>query len=376
MLTIIPKINDDEFLIAYDEKNGFTVYSLYEEFQTSFDRIWKGYTLPNGKTVSYEKLIDQFVSFLNENISAADAEGVAEALSNLEVCDYTSDSGSGGGGGGGLVVPGDRGPKTYYTVLEHIDGISEDAIGTGIAVQIAADAPDVVAFETDIKSPVIYEVASGELVPVVYAMANDKGIRAQVKANGIYVIKSEVYPFTDATGWGKQYISALYNRGIISGRSATTFEPDASITREEFVKLIVSLFGLSEPNETVTFTDVQSGAWYYPYVAGAYKHNIVSGIGDNMFGTGQKIKRQDMAKILCTVLEVNGVTLPAGSGTAMKDMDTVSDYAKAYVLAAYDLGMISGDDQGNFNPNNFATRQEAAKMVYGMLDVYLDSLGA
>ena len=211
---------------------------------------------------------------------------------------------------------------------------------------------------------------------MVYAVACEEGIRAQVKANGIYIIKEEAYPFTDANGWGKSYISALYNRGIINGRTATTFEPDASITREEFVKLIVGMFNLSEPSEAVPFTDVQSGAWYYPYVAGAYKHNVVNGIGDGLFGTGQKIKRQDMAKIICTVLEANGVKLPAGTQTALLDMDTVSDYAKPYVLAAYDLGIISGDTDGNFNPNNFATRQEAAKMIYGMLDVYIDSLGA
>lgn len=195
-----------------------------------------------------------------------------------------------------------------------------------------------------------------------------------MKADGVYVVKSLSYPFADANGWGKSFIAALYNRGIINGKSETAFEPDASITREEFVKLVVELFDLNDTALKVDFKDVAEGAWYYSYVASAYENNIVSGIGENMFGTGQKIKRQDMAKIINTVLEANGIRADKASSSVFKDYGTISDYAKDHVLAIYGLGIISGDDNGNFNPNQFATRQEAAKMVYGMLTAYVNSL--
>ena len=350
--------------------------------------MWDGYTDKDGNTVTYEKMVGTFAEELNGLLDEDESLSVAKALANLNVCNNTVKESAGGGGGGGTPGTGSTQKPTEpskpdttdkpdadngkdYVILESAEGVPA---GSGTIVKVNEKADGVVLFETDIADPMIYEATDGRLVPVKYSVTTEKGIKAVVEPNSVYVIHSASYPFTDADSWGKIYISALYNRGIINGRSETTFEPDASITREEFVKLIVGLFELEEPNEAVSFTDVPKDAWYYSYVAGAYKHGIVSGIGNNLFGTGERIKRQDMAKIICTVLETNGVKLPENTQTALIDFDSVSDYAKAYVLAAYDMGIISGDDKGNFNPNNYATRQEAAKMIYGMLNIYMESL--
>ncbi len=380
MLTIIPKINGNKKLLKYTT-TGFSINAIDQTFENDFNNVWNGYESQDGKTVTYEKLVGAFADGLNKMLPEEDGLSVAKALANLNVCNNTVKETTDGGNSGGPGADSPQKPtepeqpgetdKKDYVVLESFEGVPA---GSGTIVKVNEQANDVVTFETDAIDPMIYEVIDGEQIPVKYSIATETGIKAVVAPNGVYVIRSAAYPFTDANGWGKSYISALYQRGIINGRTETTFEPDASITREEFVKLIVGLFELEEANEAVPFTDVAKDAWYYSYVAGAYKHGIVSGIGDNLFGTGAKIKRQDMAKILCTVLETNGVKLPENTQTALADFTLVSDYAKAYVLAAYDMGIISGDDQGNFNPDNFATRQEAAKMIYGMLHVYIESL--
>ena len=50
--------------------------------------------------------------------------------------------------------------------------------------------------------------------------------------------------FEDAVGWGKDYIEALYHRGVISGKGGAYLCAGSNITREEFVKLVVALFDM------------------------------------------------------------------------------------------------------------------------------------
>lgn len=393
LLTIIPKINGGEPMIRY-ENGVFEIDTIDQTFKDDFDAVWDGYVSGSGSTITYQKLVERLVGFLNDNIPQGDKSSVATALRNLDICEKASSSngtGGGNGSGGNGSGSGTNGSNSTddgktedtkptvdetsdYTVLDSYDGITDAMLGGGFIIEIKTDANAVVEIETQASNPMVYLYQDGGLLPVKYSVLSEKGITAQVEPGEVYVVKSSSYPFTDANGWGKSYISALYNRGIINGKSETTFEPDASITREEFVKLVVELFGLNDTSLTVDFQDVQEGSWYYSYVASAYKNGIVSGIGDNLFGTGQNIKRQDMAKIINTVLAANGIEGEKADSSVLVDFDSISDYARDDVLAIFGLGIISGDDNGNFNPNQFATRQEAAKMVYGMLTAYVSSL--
>lgn len=387
VLTVIPKINGGEKLVKY--KNGdFEINVVDQTFCDNFNAVWDGYTNESGKTVTYENLVYKFVNFLNDSIAESDKSSVAKALSNLDVCKYEASTASGGGsssGGGGSSSGGSAGNKQdsvkpteneteNYTVLQTYDGITDEFTDGGFIIKTKETSSKVIEISTDAEAPMLYEFNDGQLKPVKYSVPSEKGLLAAVNPNSVYVVKSLSYPFGDAEGWGKSFIQTLYNRGIINGKSKTVFEPDDGITREEFVKLVVELFDLNDSSLKVYFDDVEEGAWYYSYVASAFYNNIVNGVGDNMFGTGQKIKRQDMAKIINTVLEENNIYGDEASSSVFKDYDTINDYAKEHVLAICGLGIISGDDNGNFNPNQFATRQEAAKMVCGMLTAYVNSL--
>ncbi len=179
-------------------------------------------------------------------------------------------------------------------------------------------------------------------------------------------------PFTDIDGaWGKAYIEALYLAGVVSGVSETEFMPNASITREAFVKLIVELFDIEAADGELPFEDVNTAAWYYPYVKAAYDNGIINGVSEDAFGVGANIKRQDMAKIIDAILKNKGIVAKQASDVVFGDFANIADYAREAVLHMHTLGIISGDENGNFNPQNFATRQEAAKMIYGLNEAVL-----
>ena len=191
-------------------------------------------------------------------------------------------------------------------------------------------------------------------------------------AVGVPVQKNDtVYmPFDDldTVSWAYEAISALADAKIISGKSDTKFAPRDKIKREEFVKMIVSALDEEPSQYTDTFKDVNENDWYAGYVLKAYQLNIVNGIGNDLFGSGANVTRQDMAVIIYNAMAKKEINLETQE-LAFSDKDLISDYAKHAVSALTKAGIISGLDDNTFNPAGDATRAEAAKMIYGMYSI-------
>ncbi len=178
--------------------------------------------------------------------------------------------------------------------------------------------------------------------------------------------------FSDVDGWCKEYVYYLVDRGIINGRTPTTFEPMDTITRAEFAKILTVAAGaeIDKTKAVSPFADVPSNQWYAPYVAWAKEHHIVNGIGDNKFGPELNITRQDMAVMIDRYSKQLGRELPVMEAPiTFGDQQTISGYAKDAVAALQRAGIIGGDTNGNFYPKSNARRSEAAKMVAVFLQV-------
>ncbi|UKI36628.1 MAG: S-layer homology domain-containing protein [Clostridiales bacterium] len=74
-----------------------------------------------------------------------------------------------------------------------------------------------------------------------------------------------------STHWAYEVIEGLKAKGIVSGDEKGNFNPENSITREEFAKILVCAFGLYDENAECSFADA-SGHWSYKYVASLYKN--------------------------------------------------------------------------------------------------------
>ncbi len=176
--------------------------------------------------------------------------------------------------------------------------------------------------------------------------------------------------FNDIEGvdWAAEAILALADLGIINGTGDGLFEPDNSVTREEFTKILVSAMGLAGSSYADNvFTDVPDDSWYCSFVNIARENGIVQGVGNGEFGAGQTITREDMATMLYNALNLRGVEMSASVPT-FNDTAEISDYAKPAVAALYELGAVNGVTETEFSPKETATRAQAAKVVYGVLD--------
>lgn len=175
--------------------------------------------------------------------------------------------------------------------------------------------------------------------------------------------------FHDLEGydWAKPGIEALAQRGILNGVAENQFAPGAQVTREEFVAMLVRAFPMRYSGGPADFADVPTGAWFEQVVAAAQENGIVNGIGGGFFGIGRPITREELAKMAFYTLEKLAGTEVSGSSAVFTDETAIADWARPSVDAMAELGIINGYEDGGFHPQDNATRAEAAKIIYGML---------
>ena len=167
--------------------------------------------------------------------------------------------------------------------------------------------------------------------------------------------------------WAKNAILEFAARGWICGKGDGIFAPFDNVTREEFIKMTVNVFGLNGKESECAFDDADKAEWYYPYISAAVSENIVNGISDRLFGVGRNITREDIAAIVYrTALRV-GIKLTAdGEYIPFSDENTISDYSYEAVVNLAKSGVLNGGDGNLFNPQQAATRAEAVKILYGV----------
>ena len=163
--------------------------------------------------------------------------------------------------------------------------------------------------------------------------------------------------------WAYKYVEELRSDNIISGYADGNFYPDNKVKREEFIKMIVVLSGITSQDVSCDFDDVSAFAWYRPFVASAFDAGIVKGVDDRNFGVGSDISRQDVAVIICRLLDKLGTDINAKSDKTFADEQDISDYASESVDTLSALSVLNGYEDGTFRPKASLTRAEASKII-------------
>lgn len=181
----------------------------------------------------------------------------------------------------------------------------------------------------------------------------------------------KVFDDLENVKWAEYSINKLYNLGAISGKAERIFAPNDNIKREELCSIIAKAFKLSEVDgaNEMTFSDVEQGKWYTDGVKICYENGVVNGIGDNMFGIGRTVTREEISTILVRAAEASGKTLDYYFTIfPFPDEDEISDWAKNSVAVLHECLIVIGMEDGSFAPKNNVTRAQAAKMIAGLLD--------
>nr|QGA89391.1 glycoside hydrolase [Paenibacillus xylanilyticus] len=168
------------------------------------------------------------------------------------------------------------------------------------------------------------------------------------------------------TSYAKEAITHLVSEGIAAGTSETRFEPKKAVTRAEFATFAVRLLGLKPVKNNISpYSDTRTTAWYYGNVSAMTNLSILEGKGQGTFQPNASITREEAAALLVRMLKQTSGSTGLLSTTYV-DASDISVWAKPYVQKVYQLGLMRGSD-GLFRPQDQVTREEAAVMLDAIL---------
>ena len=172
----------------------------------------------------------------------------------------------------------------------------------------------------------------------------------------------------DEGNWAHAGIDYCVASGLMSGVGGNLFAPKMTTTRAQIVQILYNLKGEPKVSGTMPFTDLTQN-WYKDAVLWAYQTGVVSGTSATTFEPDLPVTREQIAVILMGYAEkVLGVTrtwTPADL-SVYPDADSVSDWAKDAMADAVALGLISGASNGGktyLNPQGSATREQVATIL-------------
>ena len=171
--------------------------------------------------------------------------------------------------------------------------------------------------------------------------------------------------------WAHKGIDYCVRNRLMSGVGAGTFSPDTACTRAQIVKILYNRSGNQTDYSYyyLPFTDVAPGAWYYNAVAWAYCNDVTSGTSATTFTPNAAITRQQLVTFLYryTVKYAPEFTGNAAPISAFPDAGSVANWAYAAMSWAVGNGLIKGNGHDNgldyLDPNGSATRAQTATII-------------
>ena len=178
-------------------------------------------------------------------------------------------------------------------------------------------------------------------------------------------------PFVDVNPGDAYYDAVLYvyENGLFKGVSETEFAPDTTMTRAMFVTVLGRMAGVNPLlYQKSSFTDVEVGQWYSPYVEWAAQSGIVLGYGDGTFGLNDEITVEQAAVILARYAAFTGrSTYTLRTLSDFADSADVSDWAVYSMKWIVNTGIYTGEN-GMLSPKSLAKRSLVAAMLYNYAD--------
>ena len=184
-------------------------------------------------------------------------------------------------------------------------------------------------------------------------------------------------PFTDVAedAWYYEYVAYVYRNNLFLGTSDTTFEPDTTMTRAMFVRLLANYEGVDftqYEDAELPFTDVDMDEWYGTAVAWAYENEVVLGTSETTFNPGDEITREQMCLMLVNYMNYKEIVLADTKTVSFTDADQIADWAKDAVELCAAAEIVKGPGDGSFNPKGIASRAEVATLITNFCNALAD----
>ncbi|QTH42825.1 cadherin-like beta sandwich domain-containing protein [Cohnella sp. LGH] len=195
------------------------------------------------------------------------------------------------------------------------------------------------------------------------AITNVKKVKDSVLA-ALSQPAPEQFPDVSTNNWSSQAIEVARQLGIVQGRPDGKFHGSDSITRAEFVAMVVKALSLDTTSEQrgAAFSDTR-GHWAEAAIETLRAAGVIEGVGEGSFKPEQPISRAEISAILARLMVF------AQTISNVYFSDTSDNWARPYIEQLADADIVRGAGDGKFYPHAYTTREQAAAMIIRMLTV-------
>ncbi len=187
-----------------------------------------------------------------------------------------------------------------------------------------------------------------------------------------FFVMGDALPFgdIDENAWYYSSVCDVYEREIFNGITKESFAPNDNLTRAMFVTALARVEGIDATlYNWKVLGDVSPSDWYGPYVAWAYDKAITQSMGNDDFRPNYQVTREQIATFIVRYLKNCTETELKTSEINYNDKDKISDFAKEPVAVCFAMGLMKGDENGNFDPLSPITRAQAAAVISRLIDI-------
>ena len=151
---------------------------------------------------------------------------------------------------------------------------------------------------------------------------------------------------------------------FITGTGERLFQPDKAISRAEFMTMIGRMLGIQPVSGAIPpFADVPKTAWYDAWVQPAIQLGLAEGTSPRTFKPNRPVTREEAAVILARAFKQSAAASVSPPDARYPDQAQIASWAQPSVARLSALGLIAGDENGNFRPGTSITRQDAAVVM-------------
>lgn len=239
----------------------------------------------------------------------------------------------------------------------------------GEALEILAYVPDgytFVKWQSDAGDDIFADAQSTNTT--VRMPTSDVSISAVLKSTSSSV---SGLPFGDvkSADWFYNDVKYVYEKGMMAGTAADVFAPNATTTRAMIVTILYRLEGSPAVTGTSSFVDVPAGQWYTDAVNWAAANQIVKGTSATTFAPNASITREQMAAILYRYAQYKGYDVTKKADlSGYSDNGQVSAYAKDALAWANAAKLINGVTNTTLAPQGNATRAQVSAILHRFCD--------
>ncbi|WP_020614993.1 discoidin domain-containing protein [Paenibacillus daejeonensis] len=172
--------------------------------------------------------------------------------------------------------------------------------------------------------------------------------------------------FSDVAGhWAANAIERAVELGFVNGYEDGTFRPNAGVTRGELATILSRALQLPAAESSVSVFNDAIPAWASNHVMAAVQAGLFNGYEDHTFRVREQMPRAQIAAVIVRAL---GLPTDPMAQLTFTDAADVPGWARPYVAAGVEAGLMRGRGDNQFAPHAVTTRAEAVTLIIALLD--------